>query len=155
MAEAKPAACCGQSGNRFLWWMHTLDDESVRAVFAEDTAALSDLCFWATRPEHDVPPATAMHRAVLQHAFEGTGLRVIVEGCGRRWPRSRPTAALVCAECGRGRPLGNPPRGWARGRPRWYVWFHDHGIKLEGRIATAAVYDGLAAFRAVLDPFAP
>jgi hypothetical protein len=157
VAEEKPAACCGQTGTRSVLWMHTLDDEAMRAVVAEDSVddARVPLSFWASRPEHAAPPATPMHRVVLDTAFNGRGLRVIVEGCNRRWPRARPTAVLVCAECGRGRTLGNPPRGWASGRKRWYVWFHDQGVTIEGYLTSATVYDGIGAFRAALDPYAP
>lgn len=151
---AKPAPCCGQTGERSLLWMYVQDDDTARTVITEDTVGHVPLGFWATRPEHATPPATGIHRLVLEDAFTDAGLRLIVEGCNRRWPRPRPTAALVCAECGRGRILPNPRRGWGSGK-RWHMWVHDQGVIIEGYLTSATVYDGIAVFRAALDLFAP
>jgi hypothetical protein len=35
------------------------------------------------------------------------------------------------------------------------VWFHDQGVTIEGYLTSATVYDGIGAFRAALDPYAP
>lgn len=152
MAEEKPATCCGQSGTRHVMWIHTRTPEQVRAVLAEDDLDCLPFLGWAARPEHANAP-TLPERLTLQGAFCGKGLRVITDGANRRWPRARPTAVIVCAECGRGRCLGNPPRGWASGRHRWYQWFTDRGVNLKGHRSTSTVYDGMAVFTvAEVDP---
>lgn len=140
------AGCCGYEGDSFgraVLWVCTLGDEAIADLFAEtEIPAMT----WATRPEHAEPPPTPMHREVLRSAFCGDGLRLVVEGCNRRWPRPAPTAALICAVCGRGRRLGSPPRGWPSGRRRWHRWLADRGIDIGRYVTTTTVYDGMAVF---------
>lgn len=151
MTSDAPAACCGQTGKRHTLWLHSRTTDEIAAIAAEDdlgdvTPAGLPIIGWAARPEHAGPPPTPLHARTLRSGFDGRGLRVIAEGANRRWPRARPTAVLVCAECGRGRCLGNPPRGWASGRPRWYQWFTDHGVNIAAYRTSSTVYDGMAIF---------
>lgn len=139
------AECCGQTGNRNVLWIHTRTPEEVRALLAEEGLDKAPLVGWGARPEHANPPSV-FSMSALNNAFCGNGLRVVTDGANRRWPRARPTASLICAQCGRGRCLGNPPRGWSSGRRRWYQWFTDRGVTLQSYRTTATAYDGMGVF---------
>lgn len=147
MTEEKPAPCCGQTGTRNLMWLYTRDLDETAAIIAEADLGPLPFSAWAPRPEHVPPPPTEMHRETLRGAFCGEGLRLVVEGCNRKWPHARPTAVLVCAECGRGRSLeGKAPRGWVEGNRRWRAYLLGRGVYLKRYRTAATVYDGLVAY---------
>lgn len=152
------AECCGLMGDRSLLWLYALTTDEIRALVDEERREVPangwvPWVAWGTRREHAAPPRSVVHLETLRDAFCGSGLRVVVEGCNRRWPRPAPTASLVCADCGRGRGLGSPPRGWPSGRrrSRWHSWFQRQGIHLSGLRVSSTAYNGFAGFRATLD----
>jgi hypothetical protein len=146
---ADTAACCGLDSAHPVsgMWFQTLSHDRQRDIVRAHGRTLP----FMVGPPYDYdqyekyrPGAVHVDVSIgFPDALHGTGMRLIIVGCGQRL--RRPHAWALCAECGRAELLGRPPRGWPRPlRARHRRFYALAGWRLGSQVGSSTTMRGIA-----------